>query len=231
MTWQIGDGALLAARTGIDVVADFRAALPAATVYVYDNNSRDLTVQVAAAALVSENKILSHPASVDSIPTSADKEDHVSMGAWASRKAARVVTNSRRVLAMELIAAAQGFDLRRPLRSGPLLEAQYGAVRELSPPLGEDRSIADEAFAGDVVGLPNHGQLRIGDTRRHVTRNAVQLSGTPSSALGLPAIPSTARFPHTLPTFLIAGYQQLGSPANSASAVSRVGGSPGRMTR
>jgi len=69
-----------------------------------------------AAALVSENKTLAHPASVDSIPTSAEKEDHVSMGGWAARKCLQVIQNVERVLAIELLAACQGIDLRRPLK-------------------------------------------------------------------------------------------------------------------
>jgi histidine ammonia-lyase len=92
-------------------------------------NSGFMIVQVAAASIVSENKTLAHPASVDSLPTSADKEDHVSMGAWAARKAARIVTNSQRVLAMELLAAAQGLDLLRPLKSTAAIEKIYQRVR------------------------------------------------------------------------------------------------------
>ena len=95
--------------------------------------------QVTAAALVSECKGLAHPASVDSIPTSANKEDHVSMGVWAARKAEQVVTNAERVLAIELLAAARGIDLRRPLRSSPALEALYDRIRERVPARNEDR--------------------------------------------------------------------------------------------
>lgn len=95
--------------------------------------------QVTAAALISECKSLAHPASVDSIPTSANKEDHVSMGVWAARKAEQVVTNAERVLAIELLAAARGIDLRRPLRSSPALEALYDRIREGVPARDEDR--------------------------------------------------------------------------------------------
>jgi histidine ammonia-lyase len=101
-------------------------------------------VQVAAASIVSENKTLCHPASVDSIPTSADKEDHVSMGAWAARKAARVVANSRRVLAMEIIAAAQGIDLLRPLRSSAMIEKLHGSLRKKVARMDADRSLHDD---------------------------------------------------------------------------------------
>lgn len=96
-------------------------------------NSGFMIVQVAAAAIVSENKTLAHPASVDSIPTSADKEDHVSMGAWAARKANLVLQNVRRVLAMELLAAAQGLDFLAPLKSTPLIEREKKKIRTMTP--------------------------------------------------------------------------------------------------
>lgn len=95
--------------------------------------------QVTAAALVSECKGLAHPASIDSIPTSANKEDHVSMGVWAARKAEQVVTNAERVLAIELLAAARGIDIRRPLRSSPALEALHDRIREGVPARDQDR--------------------------------------------------------------------------------------------
>jgi histidine ammonia-lyase len=95
--------------------------------------------QVTAAALVSECKTLAHPASVDSIPTSANKEDHVSMGVWAARKAARSLENAEQVVAIELLAAAQGIDFLRPLESSPALEAAHRAIRARVPRLDEDR--------------------------------------------------------------------------------------------
>lgn len=107
-----------------------------------------MIVQVAAASIVSENKTLCHPASVDSIPTSADKEDHVSMGAWAARKAARVVANTRRVLAMELAAAAQGLDLLRPLRSSPRIERLHQTIRKRVKKVNGDR-----VFHEDIAAL------------------------------------------------------------------------------
>jgi histidine ammonia-lyase len=103
-----------------------------------------MIVQVAAASIVSENKTLCHPASVDSIPTSADKEDHVSMGAWAAVKASRVLTNARRVLAMELLAAAQGLDFLRPLRTSPVLEKVMRQIRKHVPRADEDRSFHED---------------------------------------------------------------------------------------
>jgi histidine ammonia-lyase len=95
--------------------------------------------QVTAAALVSECKGLAHPASVDSIPTSGNKEDHVSMGVWAARKAAQALENAERVVAIELLAAAQGIDFLRPLESSPPLEAAHQAIRARVPRLVEDR--------------------------------------------------------------------------------------------
>jgi histidine ammonia-lyase len=110
-------------------------------------NSGFMIVQVAAASIVSENKTLCHPASVDTIPTSADKEDHVSMGAWAARKAQRVIVNSRRVLAMELLAAAQGVDLLRPLRSSKPVEALHREVRKHAAFMDDDRALSAEIEA------------------------------------------------------------------------------------
>ena len=107
-------------------------------------NSGFMIIQVAAASLVSENKTLCHPASVDSIPTSADKEDHVSMGAWAARKAHLVLQNSRRVLAMELLSAAQGIDLLRPLRTTPPLETLHRKIRAYSAEVRSDRDLSEE---------------------------------------------------------------------------------------
>ncbi len=93
-------------------------------------NSGFMIVQVTAAALINENKVLCHPASVDSIPSSASREDHVSMGMTAANKAAVVVDNVSRVLGIELLCAAQALDLRRPLRSSDALEAVHAVVRK-----------------------------------------------------------------------------------------------------
>jgi histidine ammonia-lyase len=110
-----------------------------------------MMAQVTAAALVSENKTLAHPASVDSIPTSADKEDHVSMGMWAALKAGQVVANARKVLAIELLAAAQGIDLLRPLTSSLPLEALHAAVRERVPAWDHDREMAPDLAASEAL--------------------------------------------------------------------------------
>jgi histidine ammonia-lyase len=106
-----------------------------------------MMAHVTAAALASESKALAHPASVDSIPTSAGKEDHVSMGPTAAWKAARVVANTARVLAVELLAACEALDFRRSLRSSPPLEAVHARVREQVPHHGQDRVLGPEIEA------------------------------------------------------------------------------------
>lgn len=103
-----------------------------------------MIAQYMAASLVAEGAVLSHPAGVGSLPTCAGQEDFNSMGATAGLQAMQVLALARRVVAVELVATAQGFDLRRPLRSGDLLEAEFEKVRALSPPLVEDRSLGAE---------------------------------------------------------------------------------------
>ncbi|MBE2186314.1 MAG: histidine ammonia-lyase [Rhodothermales bacterium] len=111
-----------------------------------------MIVQYAAAALVSENKTLCHPASVDSIPSSKGQEDHVSMGAWGAIKALQVAENVERVLAMELLCAAQALDYRRPLRSGRAVEAAHALVRSRVPFRTADATFeVDLAAATDLV--------------------------------------------------------------------------------
>ncbi len=98
-----------------------------------------MIAQVTAAALVSENKVLAHPSSVDSIPSSAGKEDHVSMGTISARKCAEVAEHVRTVLAIEAMVAAQGLDLRRPLEAGVGVRAAHRRLREVIPTLEGDR--------------------------------------------------------------------------------------------
>lgn len=107
-------------------------------------NSGFMMVQVSAAALVSEMKTLSHPASVDSIPTSAGQEDHVSMSTWAARKLARVVDLGRKVLGMEYLAAAQALEFHRPLRTSDDLEKVISRLRERVPRYEDDRFMAND---------------------------------------------------------------------------------------
>ncbi len=103
-----------------------------------------MIAHVTAAALASENKSLAHPASVDSIPTSANKEDHVSMGVTAAAKAARVAANTRRILAIEALAACQALDFRRPLQTSRPLDAAYRRLRRDVPRYDRDRVMSPE---------------------------------------------------------------------------------------
>ena len=115
-------------------------------------NSGFMILQYVAAALVSENKVLAHPASVDSIPTSAGQEDHVSMGNAAGLKALQVLANTERVLAIELLAGAQGVEFLAPLEPGRGVAATRAFVRTLSSRLKEDRSMsADIERVGGAV--------------------------------------------------------------------------------
>ena len=115
-------------------------------------NSGFMIPQYVAAALVSENKVLAHPASVDTIPTSAGQEDHVSMGNAAGLKASRVLDNAERTLAIELLAGAQAVEFLAPLRPGRGADAAHGFVRTLSERLTEDRSLtADIERVADAI--------------------------------------------------------------------------------
>jgi histidine ammonia-lyase len=107
-------------------------------------NSGFMIPQYVSASLVSENKVLAHPASVDSIPTSAGQEDHVSMGNAAALKCLQVLSNTERALAIELLAGAQGVEFLAPLEPGRGTRALHGAVRALSPALTEDRPLAPD---------------------------------------------------------------------------------------
>ncbi len=107
-------------------------------------NSGMMIVQVAAASLVSENKILSHPASVDSIPTSADKEDHVSMGTIAARKLGQIVKNAENIVAMELLCAAQALDFLKPLEPSAGVKACYNVIRSEVSFAEEDRVFSND---------------------------------------------------------------------------------------
>ena len=118
--------------------------LPAFLVEHGGLNSGFMIVQYSAAALVSENKILAHPASVDSIPSSANQEDHVSMGTIAARKSREIMENVRRVLAMEVMCACQGIDLRGNKGLGIGTCPVYKAVRECVPMLKEDRPLYED---------------------------------------------------------------------------------------
>jgi histidine ammonia-lyase len=100
-----------------------------------------MIAQVASASLVSENKVLCHPASVDSIPSSAGREDHVSMGSVSARKLAQVVDNATSSIAIEIVVACAGIDQRRPLRPSVGVAAAHETVRAAVPELTEDRPL------------------------------------------------------------------------------------------
>ncbi len=122
-------------------------------------NSGFMITQVTAAALINENKVLCYPASVDSIPSSANREDHVSMGMTSANKACAVVDNVARVLGIELMTACQALEFRQPLRAGAGVQAAYALVRKEIAPLGEDRALSDDMDLMDQI-------LRRGSVRR-----------------------------------------------------------------
>jgi histidine ammonia-lyase len=107
-------------------------------------NSGFMIPQYTSAALVSENKSLCFPASADSIPTSLGQEDHVSMGPISARKTLSIIKNLEKILAIELICAAQGFDFRRPLKSTLILNACHDYVRKKIPSVDKDRVFAED---------------------------------------------------------------------------------------
>ena len=120
------------------------SGLPAFLVKEAGVNSGFMMAQIVAASLVSENKCLSHPASVDSIPTSNEQEDHVSMGTIAARKAREVIKNVEDVLAMEFLAAAQGLDFRSPLKPGIGTGEIYQQIRDRIQPVIKDRLMGSD---------------------------------------------------------------------------------------
>src|SRR5437667_2906414 len=120
-------------------------------------NSGFMIAQVAAAALASENKVLSHPASVDSIPTSGNKEDHVPMAMGAVLKLKQVVANLERILAIEFLCAAQGLDYLRPLRAGVTAEAAYQYIRKRIPHVAVDRVLSVDIEK--MTGIMNESEF------------------------------------------------------------------------
>jgi histidine ammonia-lyase len=120
-------------------------------------NSGFMIAHVTAAALASENKSIAHPASVDSLPTSANQEDHVSMATFAARRLGDMVENTATIVAIELLAAAQGIDFRRPLKSSAPLERAHAIVREVAPHLEGDRYLALDI--GAVTPLVRAGRF------------------------------------------------------------------------
>jgi histidine ammonia-lyase len=159
--------ALAAATVGLASISERRLyrlldpgtnnGLPAFLVPNSGLNSGFMIVQYTAASLVSESKSLAHPASIDSIPSSAGQEDHVSMGMTAARHAREIMTNAETVLALEALAAAQGVELRAPLSPSPATAAALAAVREAVPFLLADRALKPDVDA--AVELVQSGAI------------------------------------------------------------------------
>lgn len=134
------------------------SGLPAFLVRNGGLNSGFMIVQYSAAALVSENKVLAHPASVDSIPSSGNQEDHVSMGTIAARKAQEILNNVRRVIAMEMMCACQAIDLQEGAdKLGKGTKAAYDAIRRVCDMLDEDRPLYEDI--NRCEGLLCHGAM------------------------------------------------------------------------
>jgi histidine ammonia-lyase len=136
------------------------SSLPAFLIAEPGLNSGFMIAQVTAAALASENKTLAHPASVDSLPTSANQEDHVSMATFAARRLTEMARNTADVVAIELLAAAQGVDMRAPLRTSPALAAIHTAIRARSAFVAGDRALAPDIAA--ISALIASGWFRAG---------------------------------------------------------------------
>jgi histidine ammonia-lyase len=134
------------------------SGLPAFLVPEPGLNSGFMIAHVTAAALASENKSLAHPASVDSLPTSANQEDHVSMATFAARRLCEMAENAGTIVGIELLAAAQGIDLRRPLKSSPALEKAKAAARTVAAFWDQDRAMAPDIAAAKALVLS--GRLR-----------------------------------------------------------------------
>ena len=123
------------------------SGLPPFLVEASGLNSGFMVAQISAAALASENKSLAHPASVDSIPTAANQEDHVSMATFAARRLGEIADNVRGIVAIELIAAAQGLDFQRTLRTSPALARAHALIRDKVAPYGQDRRFSEDIAA------------------------------------------------------------------------------------
>lgn len=153
----VAELANIAERRVERLVNPMLSGLPAFLVHEGGLNSGFMIAQYTAAALVSENKVLAHPATVDSIPTSANKEDHVSMGTIAARKCRQIVANAENVLAIELLCGAQALDLFTNLKPGEGTLKAYQAIREVVGHLVEDRILARDIAA--VRELMRSGRL------------------------------------------------------------------------
>jgi histidine ammonia-lyase len=143
-------GAIAERRIALLVDASM-SSLPAFLVRDSGLNSGFMIAQVTAAALASENKSLAHPASVDSLPTSANQEDHVSMASFAARRLGAMVTNSRTIVAIEYLAAAQGIDFHQPLLTSQPLQGALARLRRDVPMLEQDRMLSGDIEIADAL--------------------------------------------------------------------------------
>ena len=143
-------GALAERRIAM-LIDDSLSQLPAFLVRQGGLNSGFMIAQVTAAALASENKSMAHPASVDSIPTSANQEDHVSMATFAARRLHPMAENTRGIVAIELLAAAQGIDFRRPMKTSAALESAHSLLRQKVAFYDHDRHFAPDIAAAKSV--------------------------------------------------------------------------------
>ncbi len=149
------------------MVNPLTSELPAFLAHSPGLESGLMIAQVAAAALASENKVLAHPASADSIPTSGNKEDYVSMGMAAALKLQSVLNNVRNVLAIELVCACQALDFLAPLRSGKLAEQARAMVRTISPHISKDRPLHDDTRrVADLISQGTLAGLMVSGTQR-----------------------------------------------------------------
>ena len=149
-------GALSERRIALLIDANL-SGLPAFLVEDSGLNSGFMLLQVTAAALASENKSLAHPASVDSLPTSANQEDHVSMATFAARRLQEMLDNVANIIAIEQLAAAQGIEFHRPKKSSAVLESVVEELRALSPAYKGDRSLASDI--AKVAAKINRGEF------------------------------------------------------------------------
>ena len=139
-------------RTDRLVNPDKSEGLPAFLARQPGIESGFMIAHVAAASLVNEARVLAHPASVDNITTSGGKEDHVSMGMTSALKLRAIVELAENVLAIELLAAAEGLEHRRPLKAGRGVERAFAAVRKIAPPLTQDRMLSgDIAHVAEAI--------------------------------------------------------------------------------
>jgi histidine ammonia-lyase len=144
-------GAIAQRRIALLVDPTLSFGLPAFLTPNPGLNSGFMIAEVTSAALMSENKALANPRSVDSTPTSANQEDHVSMACHGARRLGEMVDNLAGIVAVEALCAAQGVELRAPLRTSVLLRSAMEHIREVSPALGDDRIVAEDIRAATVL--------------------------------------------------------------------------------